>query len=25
VISSTSALSQPDFHRLTEWGTLQFI
>jgi hypothetical protein len=25
VISSTSAHSQADFHRLTEWGTLQFI
>jgi len=25
VISSTSAHSQADFHRLAEWGTLQFI
>lgn len=25
VISSTSALAQPDFHRLAEWGTLNFI
>ncbi|MGA2244043.1 MAG: hypothetical protein ABSH48_03500 [Verrucomicrobiota bacterium] len=24
VISSSSALSSPDFHRLAEWGTLQF-
>jgi len=25
VISSTSALALPDFHRLAEWGTLNFI
>jgi len=25
VISSTSALAQPDFHRLAEWGNLKFI
>jgi hypothetical protein len=25
VISSSSLLSQPDFHRLAEWGTLQFV
>ena len=25
VISSTSALSQPDFHRQAEWGALKFI
>jgi hypothetical protein len=24
IISSTSALTQPDFHRLAEWGTLKF-
>lgn len=25
VVSNSSALTQPDFHRLTEWGVLKFI